>query len=342
MRRTFFMTFLFVVLISNLTYGAATVFFKDGSKEVGTSVAIEGNTIYLSKSKELYEFSADEVNMEETQKFNGIGKFSTMATPDSRNGYPAGAGSNDLVEQLMSNSNLDRQIDQFIQQFASGAMSAASANSELNDIFAQALAGFDPQKTKRKVRAYYRSHLDTRTLEAIVAWTKSPLGMKIRDAETSMAVTTLQDVQQIQDNFEENPPPAKRMALIQDLDKAGRATEMSQQLIMDAVSGAMSAIPARSAEKKQARKEVDKLMNQQKADMEPLLRKQVQAGLNATYKNLSDNELREYTTFLRTEPAMKFTKVTMGALSEMTRDMSTSMIRHIVKAVELKKAAQGR
>jgi hypothetical protein len=132
------------------------------------------------------------------------------------------------------------------------------------------------------------------------------------------------------------------MALIQDLDKAGRATEMSQQLIMDAVSGAMSAIPARSAEKKQARKEVDKLMNQQKADMEPLLRKQVQAGLNATYKNLSDNELREYTAFLRTEPAMKFTKVTMGALSEMTRDMSTSMIRHIVKAVELKKAAQGR
>ena len=337
MRHTSFLTILALFLFSNLAFGATTVFFKDGRKESGTSVWTSGNNVFLSKGKVLYEYPSDEVLVEQTRKFNRIDSFATPATTLAQK-HSAGKGaSGDLVEQLMRVSNLDRQVDQFIQQFSSGAQSAAGSNPELNDIFSQALAGFDPQKAKRKIRTYYRKHLDNKTMEALVAWGNGPLGTRVREAEAAMSVTSMQDVEQLLNDFEQNPPPAGRLALIRELDKAGRGTEMALQLVMDAASGAISAIPADTMDKKKARMEIDALMKEQREAIEPQLRTQVQAGLAATYKSLSDNELREYIAFAKTEPAVKYTKATMGALSELTRDMSASMIKSIVKATEKNK-----
>jgi len=63
------------ILFSTLAWAAPTVFLKDGSKVTGNSVWQEGNKVYLSKSKELYEFSQDEVKLQETMKFNRIGAY---------------------------------------------------------------------------------------------------------------------------------------------------------------------------------------------------------------------------------------------------------------------------
>ena len=89
-------------------------------------------------------------------------------------------------------------------------------------------------------------------------------------------------------DFEQNPPPKGQNA-IRELDKACRGTEMALQLVMDAASGVL--IPADTMDKKKARMEIDALMKEQREAIEPQLRTQVQAGLAATYKSLSDNEL---------------------------------------------------
>jgi hypothetical protein len=84
MRLIFSITFLFAVFMSNQVFAAATVFFKDGSKEVGNSAWIEGNSIYLNKSNEVYEYSPNELNMEETLRYNRIGKYADVTIPDSK------------------------------------------------------------------------------------------------------------------------------------------------------------------------------------------------------------------------------------------------------------------
>jgi hypothetical protein len=338
MRLIIFIVFTVSVVFSSMAFGATTIFFKDGTKEVGNSAWIEGNSVFLSKSKEIYEFSADEVLLEETQKFNRIGKFADGAASNPKDADRT--GSSDLVEQLMAGSSIDRQIDQFIQQFSAGALSSARSNSEVREIFTEALAGFDPQKAKQRVRAYYRTHLDTKTLETIVVWTTSPLGIKVRSAETGMAAMTPERAQQLLKSLEENPLPPQRMAFIQEIDKAGRITEMSLRLITDAIFGAMEAVPGGTPENKQAREQIERQAERQKAELEPLVRKQVQAGLTNTYKDLTDSELKEYGVFLDAEPARTFTTATMEALSEMTKTMSASMIRHILKAVEQKRGGQ--
>ncbi len=336
MRLFFFVCLFIAVFMTNLAFGAPTVFFKDGSKEVGNSIWIEGNTVYLSKSKDVFEFSADEVLLEETQKFNRIGTFANVASTDSKGGRTLGAAPNNLVEQLMKGASIDRQIDQFVQQVESGVMSSAGGNSDLADVFGQALAGFDPQKAKQRFRAYYRSHLDATSLEKVVAWTKSPLGIKVAEAQINAAITTPELAQHILKDLDDNPPPARRWALIRDLDNVGRSSEMIQQLIFDAASGVSNAIPGSAAEKKKFRKEFEKEMKQKKAELGPVLRKQVQAGLYNTYRDFSDSELRDYIAFLRTESGRKFTKATMGGLSEMTRTLTALMVKNFVKAADRK------
>jgi hypothetical protein len=84
MRLIAVITFLFVLGVSNQVFAAPTVFLKDGTKEVGTTVWVDGNSIYLSKSREVYEFSSEELNLEETLKFNRLGNYADKALPDSR------------------------------------------------------------------------------------------------------------------------------------------------------------------------------------------------------------------------------------------------------------------
>lgn len=321
-----------VMVMSGSAFGA-TVFFKDGTKESGNSVWIEGNSVFLSKAKENYEFSVDEVSMDETQKFNKIGKFAdvTLADTGRSASSPGSPRVNDLVEQIMAGSSIDRQIDQLVEQFSAGAMQSAGPNSEL---FAQALAGFDGKKAKQKIRAYYRSHLDAKTLEAVLTWSKSPLGVKIREAEAARAVNSPEAAQQLMNGQDESTLPPQRRALIKELDKSGRATEMAMQMVTDAMSGAMAAIPAKTAEQKQARKEIEKQAAMKKEEMLPEMRKMVLASLAYTYSELSDDDLKGYVAFMNTEAARKFTKATMGAIGEMTRAMSASMIKNIVKAAE--------
>ena len=341
MRQTFFITLFLALTLTTPAFGTATVFFRDGSREIGDSAWLEGSRVYLSRAETLYEFPLDEVLLEETQKSSRIGTYAERSMPDSRGRKTAGARSHDLVEQLMKGAGFDRQIDQFIQQIETGVRSSAIANGELADLFSQALATFDPARAKRKIRAYYRSHLDSGSMEKILAWSRSPLGVKITDAQESSSGMSLEMAQQVLNDLERNPPPAQRWALIRELDRAGRATETAQQVIVDAVSGVASAIPAGTADRREARREILRQVNRKKAEIAPLLSKQIQAGLANSYRDLSDDELREYIAFLRTEHARKFTRATMGALGELTRDMSASMMRQMVKAVGQKMGREG-
>jgi len=68
-----------VVLFSSLVYGAPTVFLKDGSRQVGNSIWMEGNKVYLSISKEIYEYTPDDVKLDETLKFNKLGSYQVVA-----------------------------------------------------------------------------------------------------------------------------------------------------------------------------------------------------------------------------------------------------------------------
>jgi hypothetical protein len=79
--RCLLLAVVYVVLCSSLVSAAPTVFLKDGTKQVGNSVWTENSKVYLSISKEVYEYGPDEVKLEETLKYNKLGRYQVVV-PD--------------------------------------------------------------------------------------------------------------------------------------------------------------------------------------------------------------------------------------------------------------------
>jgi hypothetical protein len=72
------------IMFSTMVWAAPTVFLKDGTKVTGNSVWQEGDRVYLSKSKELYEFSQEDVKLQETMKFNRIGTYQDVSMEERK------------------------------------------------------------------------------------------------------------------------------------------------------------------------------------------------------------------------------------------------------------------
>jgi len=337
MIRILLLSFSLVLLMLNLCFGEATVFFKDGSKETGNTVWIEGSNIVLSKGQDVYQYPFDEVLLEQTKKHNRIGEFAVSTPMHGRDAVrqPATVGG-DLVEQVLQASRFDQQMDMLVQQFQGGVQSVAGLPPELSHVLAQALAGFDPEAEKLRIRKIYRSRLDKQTLEAVLVWMKSPLGAKLLDNETNKHVYNQNLLHEIQEYQLKSPPSARRRALINEIDKAGRLTELAIRVMSDAAAGVMGGMPQEMNEKLGSgkKKELQRQLKAKMDEMKPEMTEKIKMAMFYTFKDFSDAELAEYAGFLKTKSARKFTKVNMDAVSSMTRRMSGLMMKNIYRSME--------
>jgi ketosteroid isomerase-like protein len=74
-----------LVMFASLAFGAPTVFFKDGTKEIGSSVWVDNDKVYLNKANEVYEYGVEEVRMDETLKFNKLDAYQAAMTLTPKN-----------------------------------------------------------------------------------------------------------------------------------------------------------------------------------------------------------------------------------------------------------------
>lgn len=324
-----------MLAMTNLAFGAATVFMKDGSKEVGNSAWQEGNSVYLNKGGQIYEFAAEEILLEETLKASRIGKYAETATVDATSRVDGSKAGDDVLDRIFAGSSIDRQINQLMEQFSAGALSSAAGNVEMGEMLSRSLSGFDAKKAITRFRAYYRTHVDAKSLEAVAAWTGSPLGKKIRELELARAANSSEAARQVMNGQGlMESLPVQRRTLIKELDKSSQSTEIALQLVSDSITAVMGAFPAKTPEQKQARKEFEQQIGETKVVMATQLRSVVQASLANTYQDLTDDELMGYIEFLHTEPARKFTRATKGAMGELTKNLASSMMKNLVRMME--------
>lgn len=321
------LTLMLVLFLCSHCFANATVFFKDNTKETGSSVWVEGNEVYLNKSNEVYQFPVDEVLLEETLKFNKIGKYANVVKMDEQ------SQTGDLVEQIVRISGFDQQIDMIVQMFQSGFESVPGSTPEMRQLLAQALVGFSPEKEKRQIRSYFRSKLDKNTLEAVLAWMKSPLGSKILAAENSNKSVNPETLTEIQKYQDENPPTAQREKLLANLDKAAHISEMTRRMISDIMSVTVGVISKNVGNEKVNHKELKKQTNAKMSEMMPILEKQIQVGMLYTYRDISDSEIEQYIAFLKTKQAQKHVNATYVAIGKMTKTMASVMVKNIIKNV---------
>ena len=318
---------LLIIMTCTVATAAPTVFFKDGSKETGNSLWAENGNLYLSKGTEIYQYSPDEVLMEKTERFNRLQQSSAKEIANSRPASTDSTSQGDVIAQLYQLNNLDSQIDTLTNGFSSGLNMSTGAGGELSDIVQNAVKKLDTSKLKRRARSYFRSHLDKKSAEAVMTWSRSPLGRKVTQLEKKNATMRFSD--QGMESAPEISPA--REALINELDRAARVSETAMQILKESIDGAVSALPKQQRNGKDLRKTFLEASNAALAEKKPQLRQSIHNTLINTYESLSDNELQQYINFLKTEPARKFTKTIKGIYSELTRSVSASISKEIFR-----------
>lgn len=197
--------FLVSIFTSNLAFGAATVFFKDGSKEAGSSVWIEGNSVYMNKSNEIYEFSTDEVQMEETLKYNRIGKYADTTTPDSKvtsrqklltNQEKASKNLVDPASEYLRLLKATKYIENYKEAAAVSAR-VFNARGEGNDKefarFMNIVATSNLSDVRACMADVYKTHdLTHKDVINLISIFESPLGVKILDQSKRMMIADIE------------------------------------------------------------------------------------------------------------------------------------------------------
>jgi hypothetical protein len=211
--------------------------------------------------------------------------------------------------------------------------SLAAANSQVKEAFSQAVATLDPREARRIVRAHFRTNANPKSLEATLAWARTPVGAKIVKIEADGQSPTPDVVRQYVDSLEETDATWQRRKLAAELDKAGRVTEMVMQLIQEAMTSPLEVVPMTKEQKAEARKALTGQMNQQRRALEKELQKQVHADMLYVYRELSDRELREYIAFQQSSAGRDITTATSGAIGKMVRYLTTTVMKGVVNAV---------
>ncbi|HPX61015.1 MAG TPA: hypothetical protein PLN25_04515 [Deltaproteobacteria bacterium] len=316
---------LLVIMMSSACLADATVFFKDNTTETGSSVWVEGRHVYLNKAGELFQFETDEVMMEETLKHNRIGKYARITRLDAQ------TQADDLVEQIIAISGFDEQMDMLINEFKNGFQSVPGITPEVGDILNQALAGFNPEKEKRGIRSLYRSKMDIKTLETVLAWMKSPVGSRILTMERQQKRFNPELLTEIQNYSEQHPATARRLKQVADLDKAAGVSKITYQIMSDTMSVVMGVMPKEIRADKAKRREVEKLFREKLDETRPMLAKLLQQSLVYAYREISDTELDEYIGFLKSNAGSRFVKVNHEAARRMTKSLASTMFRNIAR-----------
>ncbi len=223
----------------------------------------------------------------------------------------------DLARELFTRSGMERQLASvgagLAKQIAAQATAIPADDRDL--LVALAAAAFDREAMQREGLAELRSRMDTSKAEAALRWLDGELGRRIiRADEGASSPESLAQMEAFARSLGSDPPSEERLALVQRLDEASGASELTAGMMeMMTLSTGRAVQPAvrsaRSAE----------LLEEQLEAQLPLLRKAARnmtlIGMLFGYRGLSDADLTAYVSFLESPDGEWYVASTNGALA---------------------------
>ena len=185
------------------------------------------------------------------------------------------------------------------------------------------------------VRDAFMPHVDRANLETTAAWLRSPLGRKIVALEIATSEPGAeQKVAEYGTALKANPPTAVRIELIQRLDWATAATEVSADLITAVARGVTTAVSAASpAEQRLRPGQIEDRVAQVRARVHKSLRDAHTTSTLYAYRDLTDDELGAYVLFSASDAGRWYNaamrKALVSALGRTVEQTATEMVRAV-------------
>jgi len=185
------------------------------------------------------------------------------------------------------------------------------------------------------VRDAFLLQVDRTNLEATAAWLRSPLARKIVALEiASSEPGTEQKVAAYAAAIKANPPPEHRVELLQRLDWATAASEISADLAAAVSRGITTAVSAAGpAEQRLRPGQIEDRVAQVRAQASEVLREPHGAATLYTYRELEDDELTAYVLFSGSEAGRWYNtamrKAMVNALGKAVEQTAAELVRAV-------------
>jgi Domain of unknown function (DUF4124) len=212
-----------------------------------------------------------------------------------------------------------------------GQMSAAEM-ATIDRILGQSLR---PETVYGAVRDAFRPQVDRPNLEATAAWLRTPVARKIIALEVASSEPSAdQKVAEYAATLKANPPPARRLELLQRLDWVTGANETSADLVAAIARGLSSAVSAAGPPETRLRPgQIEDRAAQVRARANESLREVRTMSMLYTYQTLEDDELSEYVRFSGSDAGRWYStamrKAMVGAIGKVVEQTAAELVRAV-------------
>jgi hypothetical protein len=235
-------------------------------------------------------------------------------------------GDDKLLQELFLKSGINQLTEQLPvifqggvdQGFAQDPNLKRLSGDVLQEIRDAAASAYASQKMRNIMLKFMAGRLSDAEVKSAIQWLDSPVGIKSTDLEKkSLAPGWLQEMARFAEEIQKRPPPAARLKLIGELDRATQATAASVEMFINTnLAIATAVILSLPQEIRRPLSEIKKELEANRAAIEKTIQEQTRVGMLCTYHTLSDGEIQEYIDFANSPAGSKFNTVSTAAFQQ--------------------------
>jgi hypothetical protein len=241
------------------------------------------------------------------------------------------------IDELLELSGARAQLVGLVARVAADLRPApgqmnASDMTMIERVLVQSLR---PDAVYGAVRDAFIPQVDRASLETTASWLRTPAGRKIIALEiASSQPAAEQKIVEYTAIVKSNPPPARRLELLQRLDWVTGANETSADLVAAIARGLSAAVSAAGPPEKRLRPgQIEERAEQVRARANETLREVRTMSMLYTYQSLNDDELLEYVRFSGTDAGRWYNtamrKALIGAIGKAVEQTATELVRAV-------------
>lgn len=235
-------------------------------------------------------------------------------------------GDDKLLQELFLKSGINQLTEQLPVIFQGGVDQGFAQDQNLKklprdvlqEIRDAAASAYASQKMRNIMLKFMAGRLSDAEVKSAIQWLDSPVGIKSTDLEKkSLAPGWLEEMARFAEEIQKRPPPAARLKLIGELDRATQATAASVELFINTnLAIATAVILSLPQETRRPLSEIRKELEADRAAIEKTIQEQTKVGMLCTYRTLSDGEIQEYIDFAKSPVGSKFNTVSIAAFQQ--------------------------
>lgn len=239
-----------------------------------------------------------------------------------------------MVDSALELSGFNRLVDnlpQIMDAQKTWRQTTKPATEESDRVSELLNESFD-QKAARKIsRDFFLKNVDAETMKSVIAWLKSPLGQRFSAAESDeMGAGRQAAMLRYLAELQEASPNPGRVSLIQQLEETTRSSELVTGILKNIFTNTLKNVPVKSGDEEETLNELGNLF--------PMIREQLRQQMILsslyTYRDFTDDELKQYIAFYESDSGSRYNDAVAAAIGAVLEQMFDTFTRKLTQELE--------